>query len=233
MGCSLKLTEKYLEALKTVDDWAIVSDWAIKIGESYPDILAKAEQDASNQANDTTGLREIAARVSSNISRGAYAGRIEIDDTERPRKIRFIPESEQAAHLEQEIDEDLAPLKRNEIIKLATREFGTHENYRVAEFEAVARQLKSYFGLNFEVDHAQALLNKEASGQHHPDNLQLLLKDHNGKKNNKNWQRFTVDEQIQYIETAIKLQTLVAPRFGIDLEQQVLGALLERLKSIY
>jgi hypothetical protein len=229
----MKIAEKYLEALKTIDDWVIVSDWAIKIGELYPDILAKAELEASNQANDTTGLREIAARVSSNISRGAYAGRIEIDDTERPRKIRFIPEGEQAAHLEQEIDEDLAPLKRNEIIKLATQGFGTHENYRVAEFESVARQLKTYFGLNFEVDHAQALLNKEAAGQHHPDNLQLLLKDHNGKKSNSNWQRFSLDEQIQYIETAIKLQTLVAPRLDIDLEEQVLGSLLERLKSIY
>jgi hypothetical protein len=41
--------------------------------------------------NYTTGLREIAARVSSNISRGAYAGRIEIDDTERPSRFVLSP----------------------------------------------------------------------------------------------------------------------------------------------
>jgi len=229
----MKIAEKYLKALKEINDWVIVSDWAKKVGELYPDILAKAEHDALNQANETTGLREIAARISSNISRGAYAGLIEIDPTERPRKVRFIPESEQAAHIKQEIDDDVAPLKRDEIIKLAGQGFSTHENYRVSEFETLSKQLKLYFGLNFEVDHAQALLNKEAAGQHHPDNLQLLLKDHNGKKNNNNWQRFSLDEQIQYIETAIKLQSLVAPKFEIDLEQHVLGSILERLKSIY
>jgi len=229
----MSITEKYLEALKEIDDWAIVSDWAVKVGELYPDILAKADHDALNQANDTTGLREIAARISSNISRGAYAERIEIDTTERPRKVRFIPESEQAAHIEQEIDEDVAPLKRDEIIKLASQGFSAHENYRVSEFETLSKQLKMYFGLSFEVDHAHALLNKEAGGQHHPDDLQLLLKEHNIKKNNNNWQRFSVDEQVQYIETAIKLQSLVAHKFDIDLEQQVLGAMMERLKSIY
>jgi len=229
----MKITEKYLNALKELNDWVIVSDWAKKVGELYPDILAKAEHDALNQANETTGLREIAARISSNISRGAYAERIEIDTTEQPRKARYIPEDEQAAHIKQEIDDDVAPLKRDEIIKLAAQGFTAHENYRVSEFETLSRQLKSYFGLGFEVDHAHALLNKEVAGPHHPDNLQLLLKEHNGKKNNNNWQRFSLDEQIQYIETAIKLQSLVAPRFEIDMEQQVLGSILERLKSVY
>jgi len=42
------------------------------LGELYPDLLAKAEQEASNQLNETTGLRELAARISSGISRGAY-----------------------------------------------------------------------------------------------------------------------------------------------------------------
>uniref|UniRef100_UPI003D0AE625 hypothetical protein n=1 Tax=Sedimenticola sp. TaxID=1940285 RepID=UPI003D0AE625 len=70
-------------------------------------------------------------------------------------------------------------------------------------------------------------------GQHHPDNFQLLLKAHNAKKNNDNWERFSIDEQIQYIESAIQLQHLVAQRFQIDMEPSVLGSLLERLKKVY
>ena len=41
----MNITEKYLEALKPLTDWVIVSEWAIKVGELYPDILEKAEMD--------------------------------------------------------------------------------------------------------------------------------------------------------------------------------------------
>jgi exopolyphosphatase/pppGpp-phosphohydrolase len=40
-------TQKYLEALKTFDDWVIVSEWAVRVGELYPDILEAANEQAS------------------------------------------------------------------------------------------------------------------------------------------------------------------------------------------
>ena len=81
----MKIKDKYLEALKSIGDWALVSEWAIQVGEMYPEILEKAEAQAANQATDTTGLREIGARISSSIAGGGYAGQIEIDASERPR----------------------------------------------------------------------------------------------------------------------------------------------------
>ena len=51
--------QKYLEALKTFDDWVIVSEWAVRVGELYPDILEAANEQAANQANETIGLREL------------------------------------------------------------------------------------------------------------------------------------------------------------------------------
>lgn len=224
---------KYLEALKTFDDWVIVSEWAQRFGELYPDLLAKAEVEAQNQANETTGLREIAARISSIISQGGYEGKIETDTSERPRKIRFIPEGKRSEHETQEIEEDIAPLRRNEIIRLANQSMGNHDQYRITEFETIAKQLKTFFGLEFEVDHADALLNKEQPGVHHPNNFHIILKAHNAKKNNDNWVRFTIDEQIEYIETAIKLQSIVASRFDIEMESEILGSLLDRLRKIY
>ncbi|MDH5573523.1 MAG: HNH endonuclease [Gammaproteobacteria bacterium] len=224
---------KYLEALKDLGDWVIVSEWAQRFGELYPDLLEKADREAANQANETTGLREIAARISSAINHGAYENQIEIDTSERPRKVRFIPEKNREEHDIQEIEDDIAPLRRDEIIRISSLEFDNNEKYRVAEFEAISKQLKTFFGLDFEVDHAQALLNQDRSGKHHPDNLQLLLKSHNGRKNNGNWVRFSLEEQIQYIEAAIALQALVSSRLGIDMKQEVLKSLTERLKSIY
>jgi len=113
----LKIAEKYLEALKPVDDWITISEWAIKVGEAYPDLLEKANKEAENQANETTGLNEIAARISSNISRGAYAGSIDIDASERPRKVRYLTTEQLIEHEKSELEEDVAPLRRNEIIR--------------------------------------------------------------------------------------------------------------------
>jgi len=224
---------KYLEALKTFDDWVIVSEWAQRFGELHPDLLEKAEKEAQNQANDTTGLREIAARISSVISNGAYENQIDIDTSERPRKVRFIPEASRKEHDAQEIEEDVAPLRRDEIIKKAMISMSTHDKYRVSEFEDIAKKLKSFFGLSFEVDHANALLNPDEPGLHHPDNFQLILKAHNSKKNNENWVRFTFDEQVEYMDTSIKLQLLVASRFGDELDENILSSLISRLKNVY
>ena len=193
----------------------------------------KAEREAEKQANETTGLREIAARISAAISKGAYDNKIEIDTSERPRIIRFIPEEKRNEHDTQEVEEDIAPLRRDEIIKLANESMGKLDTYRVAEFDNISKQLKQYFGLDFEVDHAKALLNKENPGEHHPDNFQLILKAHNAKKSSENWERFTIEEQIEYIETAIKLQDLVASKFKIEMVNEVLGSLIERLKKVY
>jgi len=53
----MKIHEKYLEALKTFDDYVTVSERAEKVGILYPDLLEKANQEAKNQENDTTGLK--------------------------------------------------------------------------------------------------------------------------------------------------------------------------------
>lgn len=229
----MNITEKYLEALKNVDDWMTISDWAIEVGNLHPDLLKKADIEAANQVSDTTGLREIAARISSSISRGAYTKKIEIDSSERPRKVRYLSKEQIVEHEKTEIEEDTAPLKRAEIIKAAEQEFSTEERYRIAEFETIARLMRDYFGLSFEVDHAEALLNKDNPGPHHPNNLQLLLKAHNGKKNNQNWKRFSVEEQLSYIKASIALQEHIASRLSVNMAESVVESLLDRLQEIY
>ena len=229
----MKMHEKYLHSLSQSADWLTVSEWALKVSEVYPDILAKAELEAANQKNDTTGIREIAARISSALSGGRFEQKVEVDTSERPKRVRFINEADLNAHIEQDLEEDIAPLKRSEIIRRDTESLSVHEQYRIDELENISKQLKVYFGLDFEVDHAQALLNSQAPGNHHPDNLQLLLKNHNGKKHSKNWERFSLDEQIGYLKSAINLQEIVAVRLDVDFDSTILDSLVERLKSIY
>ncbi len=225
-------SQKYLEALKSFDDWTVVSEWAIKVGEIYPDLLETANRQASNQANATTGLRELAARISSNLSSGGFLD-VEVDDSERPRKVRYISVIDKQARIEDELEADIEPLTRAERIRSDFENLTEVERYRIEEIETISRQLNKFFSVDFEVDHATALLNPTESGKHHPKNLQLLIKAHNGKKNKKNWKRFTIDEQIEYINHVLALQTLIASRLGVSLVNDVLESLLERLGKVY
>ena len=229
----MKIHEKYLEALKTFTDYTTVSEWAEKFTQMYPDELEKANIQAENQVRDTTGLREIAARISSRIATGGFAQKILIDDSERPRKIKYISKEEQTIYEQKEIEEDIEPLRRQDIINNATNQLEVFELYRITEFENIQRAFKQFFGLDFEIDHAETLLNSEKQGKHHPSNLQLLLKYHNGKKNKNSWNRFSFEEQEDYIKKTISLHSLVADKFDVEIDNKILESLLNRLKEIY
>ena len=229
----MKITEKYLEALKTFTDYVTVSEWAQRFSEMFPDELQKANEQAANQKQDTTGLREIAARISSRLSTGGYSKEVLIDDSERPRKVKYITKDELIEQEQIEIDEDIEPLRRQDIINNATNQLEIFALYRITEFENIQKAFKQFFGLDFEIDHAEALLNSEKQGEHHPSNLQLLLKYHNGKKNKNSWNRFTFEEQEDYIKKSVALHSLVADKFDVEIDNKILESLLNRLKKIY
>lgn len=228
----MKIYDKYTQALKTFTDYVTVHEWAQKVCELYPDLLAKADKQAEAQKNDTTGLREIAARISSRLSAGGFKN-VSIDDSERPRKVKYLTAEEQQNNEAEKINEDIEPIKRSEIIGRAKDQFKIYETYRWDEFRSIQKAFKDYFSLDFELDHAQALLDSENRGEHHPDNIQLLLKYHNGKKSNKSWERFSFEEQEKYIKDVIKLQGNVAKSFGIELDNEILSQLLIRLKAVF
>ena len=229
----MKIHEKYLEALKTFTDFVTISEWAVKFSEMYPDELEKANEQAVNQKLETNGLKEIAARMSSRISSGAFSKTVQIDDSERPKKVKYITEDELEEHIQNEIDEDVEPLRRQDIINHANDQMKVLELYRISELENIQKAFKLFFGVDFEIDHAQALLNDDTQGEHHPDNLQFLLKYHNGKKNKNSWKRFSFEEQLDYIKQTIILQSLVADKFDIEIDSKILKSLLDRLKMVY
>ncbi len=227
------VSEKYLEALRQINDWTTVSDWAIKVGDMHPDLLEKANNEAKNHKRPSTGIREIAARISSWVSTDGFAGKIEVDESERPKRVRILSEERARHYQEDSLESDLEPLTRSQKIKTAEAQFGTKEQYRMAEFQTIIGQLKSLFNLDFEFEHAKAILNPTDPGHHHPDNIQILLKSHNRLKGNTNWERFTLKEQIEYIEAVVKVQKLVSKRMNVELQDEVIGSIIERLKLVF
>lgn len=227
------ISAKYLDALRNINDWTTVSEWAIRVGDLYPELLEKANQEAKTHKRPTTGIREIAARISSWVSSDGFAGKIEVDESERPKRVRILSEEAASHYQENALEADLEPLTRAQKIKADEAQLGTKERYRIAEFEAIIGQLKAFFNLDFEFEHAKAILNSKDPGKHHPDNIQILLKAHNRLKGNENWTRFTLKEQIEYIEAVVKVQKLVSKKMKIDLQDDVVGSIIERLKLIY
>jgi hypothetical protein len=231
LGVSMNV--RYLEALKHIDGWTTVSEWAIKFGEMFPELLKKANREAVNHKTPSTGIREIAARISSYVSTGFWSGKIEVDESERPKKVRILSPEDASHYIEKEIEDDLEPLSRAQKIKADEAGLNTKEKYRLAEYDAIIGQLKSFFNLDFELEHAKALLNPKDPGRHHPDNVQLLLKSHNRAKNSSNWDRFSLEEQIEYIQAVVRVQKLVSKRMGVDLHEDVVKAMIDRLKLVY
>ena len=229
----MKMNDKYLNALKSFDGFVVVSVWAQKFGEMFPEDLKKANKEAEGQIANTTGIREITARISSVLCRGAFHNKIEIDTSERPRMIRYIKENELELINQKNLDEDIEPLKRDEIIRNAKNNLETKQIYRLTQFEQITKELNKWFGTRFEVEHSKALLNEHEQGKHHPDNIQILLKSHNSKKNNKNWERFTLEKQIEYINKVIDLQKLVLENFNLEFEEVIFEDLINRLRRIY
>lgn len=229
----MSIQEKYLETLKQIGYSTTVSEWAVKFGELHPDLLAQTHSQAVNQKRPSTGLKETAARMSSLIAKGVFKGKIEIDNSERPKKVRYLSEDEATQHILKEIEEDTEPLDRAERIEQDEKRLTQKETYRIAEILDISKTMSRMFRLDFEVDHALALLHPKEPGAHHPDNMQILTKAHNGRKNNSNWARFTIDEQIEYINSVIKVQKIVEHKMNVELDDALIGNIISRLKLVY
>jgi hypothetical protein len=223
----MKVTEKYLEALKQCEGWVTAGEWALKVAELYPAVLEKANKQAENQKNDTTGMRELTARIHSNVSRGAYEGMIEIDMEERPRRFRYALPDEIEKRIDEELDEEMASLTRAERIRKDYESLSTYERYRIQELEAIAKAFNGYFKTDLEVDHAQSLMG-DNPGRHHPDNLQLISKTHNRIKSKKNWERMSLEKQLEYLEKMMVYHEVV-----FDVDKVVLNSLMERIRTVY
>ena len=91
----------------------------------------------------------------------------------------------------------------------------------------------SYMRALGQCDTFQQFQGQGLPGKHHPDNLQFLLKLHNAKKNNANWPRFSLEEQLNYIDSAIKLQKVVIDRLGFENQTEVSDSLIDRISKVY
>lgn len=207
--------EQFIEALQTFDDFATVSEWARRFNELYPKVFENSSKGKYQQAKDS---------IWRHISKNDFSN-LECDSSGEIKKYKYISDEIRQAEYEKE-------RQREKIEKTAEEKWGSIDKYRSIEMDSIAKALNNIFKTNFEKDHAISI-NSEKEKAHHPDNFQLLLKNHNCKKLIKNWKRFTFEEQENYIKKAIELQCLLKDKIGFDYDEKVLNLLLERLKAVF
>lgn len=99
--------KKYLETLKTFDDFVTITEWANQFVEMYPDEIKELKED------EKVLIRNIVKSITSLVSTGKWSNIILIDKNTKPQKIKFIADENQ----ENDIDNNIHLVKSPKIVK--------------------------------------------------------------------------------------------------------------------
>ena len=217
---------KMIEVLKEADEWLTSSEWASKLIDAYPEVGAAADEKASKWANPKSGLRSLAGEINSCLvnRRGPFA-HTEVDKKSSPQKTRYVEEIEKLD--EKEKLSEVEDLTRTERIRQDSQLLTENEKRLIEGINEISKQFKKSFHIRLEVDHAQAIMNEDG-GKHHPGNLQLLTEEDNRCKSSDNWERFTFEEQYDYLERLFENKQM---RF--DVNHDLFEILLKQLGIVY
>ncbi|MBU1669246.1 hypothetical protein KKC13_12585 [bacterium] len=220
-------TEKFIEVLQTFNDPVTIATWAKRIVELYPVVLNQI----NSNTNEKMTLREFVARISVKVSKGEFPN-IEIENCEPYRKVKYCSESMKNERIQKNLNKDIELIVLDEHRQKDLSKLNESDRYRIEEFTSITDQLNRYFNLNFELHHVLSLTNRQKIGKHHADNLQLLTSEHALQKKDDEV-RFTIDEQKAYIKRVIVVHTMVSKHLDINLTDEVLDMLLDRLAKVY
>ena len=226
-GYFMTKQERFIEVLRTFETPVTVSQWANRVVEQYPTILNQI----NSKTNEPMTLKALATTMSLKVSRGEFS-ELKVLDSEPYRRIMYLSENKKNDLTKMEVTKDVEAIvlesKMNADIKKSTEQ----DKYRLEEVNSICTQLNKYFALNFTLHHAQSLSNSKSSGRHHVDNIQLLTTEHillikDGKK------KFSIEEQKAYIKRVISVHMMIVKSIDINLTDDVLEMLLDRLEKIY
>jgi len=125
--------------------------------------------------------------------------------------------------------------RRYSVLKKSKVSHSLFDKYRTEEFYEIAKQLTKILNINIEVDHANAICGSQ-NGSHEVSNLQLLSREHNRKKHNKDWKRFSTEEQMEYLLALFEIQTLVDPAVksqNLKEVYKIVKGLINRLELVF
>ena len=219
--------EKFIEILKRFDKPVSIITWTKKIVEQYPSILTQI----NSNTNEIMTMKELLTGISLKVSKGEFSN-IHVVNHGAFRTVQYISDDMKNSLLKKELFKDLEPLllerKMDEDIKKSTEA----DRYRLEEFSSIVDQLNRYFSLNFIFHHAKAINDSKKSGRHHIENLEILTSEHAVLKKD-GQKRLSIEEQKAYIKRIISIHMMINKTIDLNLTDEVLDMLLDRLEKIY
>ncbi len=228
-----EFTEKSMETLEKTTGWLELWDWADLVYAEHSDIAAVMDSRGAGWAIPKPGRRVIWGELQG-ITRGNQRQpKNLIVDTSGIKKVTYASDEEIEEYESNAEAKEEEYLSRKDIIKRDEESLTQIEKWNIDDFYVIAKMLNDSFNLDFEVDHAKALMNPIDPGNHHPDNLQILSKRFNGIKNSKNWDRYSWEEQEEHIRDCVDPYLKNRERLDIDGTKEDLDYIIDRLKKIY
>jgi len=219
--------ERFIEVLRTFETPVTVSEWANRVVEHYPAILNQI----NSKTNEQMTLKALATTMSLKVSRGEFS-ELKVLDSEPYRQVMYLPENKKKDLTKKEVTKDVEAIVLEAKIKEDIKKSSDQDKYRLEELNSICKQLNKYFKLDFNLHHAESLSNSKKSGRHHVDNLQLLTREHSLLKKD-GAKKFSIEEQKAYIKRVISVHMMIDRTIDINLTDDVLEMLLDRLEKIY
>ncbi|CAA6809911.1 MAG: Unknown protein [uncultured Sulfurovum sp.] len=219
--------ERFIEVLRRFETPVTVSEWAKRVVHEYPHILNQI----NSETNEPMTLKALATIISLKVSRGEFS-ELKVLDSEPYRHVMYMSENKKNDVIKLEVSKDIEGImlesKMHEDIKKSTEQ----DKYRLEELKSICSQLNKYFSLNFMLHHTQSLSNFKNRGRHHVDNIEVLTIEHSLLKK-EGRKKFSVEEQKAYIKRVISVHMMIDKSIDINLTDEVLEMLLDRLEKIY
>ena len=219
--------ERFIDVLRTFETPVTVSEWANRVVEQYPAILNQI----NSKTNEPMTLKALATTMSLKVSRGEFS-ELKILDSEPYRRVMYLTENKKNDLTKMEVSKDVEAIifesKMNDDIKKSTEQ----DKYRLEELNSICTQLNKYFLLHFTLHHAHSLSNLKSTGRHHIDNLQLLTAEHTLLKKDA-VKKFSIEEQKAYIKRIISVHMMIVKSIDLNLTDDILEMLLDRLEKVY
>jgi len=219
--------ERFLEVLKACDRPVTVAEWAEKVVERYPLILNQV----NSKTNKLMTLKDLVLGLGQKLSKHEFE-EVTILNINPYRKVEYIPESMRMNLMKQCIKRDAEPLMIASKIKKDIERLPESDKYRIEELNSIKEQLNSYFALNFILHHVYGVMSEKKEGRYNADNLELLTEEHANKKSMEQI-KFSLETQKLYIKRMIDVQMMLNSDMEINLSDDVLDMLLERLEKVY
>lgn len=226
-GFTVMKEDRYMEVLKKAKVPITVLQWANKVIEEYPTILKQI----NSKTNEFMTLQALVTNMSLKVSKGEFEN-LKVIESKPYRTVMYVSESKKNDLIKKEVYQDIVSVVIEEKIEADTKKSTESERYRLEELTSITNQLNRYFSLNFVLHHASSLSSEKNHGKHSADNLQILTLEHSLLKKDGE-KKFSIEEQKAYIKRIISVYMMIDKSIEINLTDEVLEMLLDRLEKIY